>query len=217
MRRRHLLWVVAALLALAGAVILGWQRMDDEAAAREQQLAAEADLRGKAVSTLTGDVRVLRAQLQAAGKTPAVPDPEQAVEDLPERAEVPVSIPGEPGQPGRDGAPGSAGEDGLDGSDGADGTPGADGSPGADGVDGRDGAPGEKGDPGEKGEKGDKGEPGERGPEGPAGASCEDGYSWQTPDYDPDARICRKNGAPPPDSPGLLSSAALDPNRRQYP
>ncbi|MGW0553239.1 hypothetical protein ACWDZ6_03325 [Streptomyces sp. NPDC002926] len=40
------------------------------------------------------------------------------------------------------------------------------------------------------------------------------GYSRQ----DPDALMCRKDGAPPPsDKPGLLSSGTLDPQRRQYP
>jgi hypothetical protein len=216
-RRRHLLWVVAALLALAGAVILGWQRMDDEAVARAQ-LAAEADLRGEAVSTLATDVRELRSQLQAKGVTPAAPDPEQAVEDLPDRAEVPVPIPGPPGPKGDKGDPGKPaptitpadGQSGADGADGADST-----------VPGPMGPPGPQGPPGpDSTVPGPEGPRGERGEQGPPGQSCPEGYSWQTPDYDPYAKVCREDGAPDPEpsrSPGLLSSAALDPSRRQYP
>jgi hypothetical protein len=215
-RRRHLLWIAAALLALTGAVILGWQRMDREAAAREQQLATEADLRGAAVSTLTGDVRVLRAQLQADGQTPAAPDPEQAVDDLPDRARVPVPIPGPSGPPGEKGETGEPGRAAPTITP----VPGASGQPGRDGVDGETvvGPQGPAGPAGPAGPPGEPGAGGEQGPAGPAGQSCPEGYSWQAPAGDPDALVCRKDGAPPPDPdrPGLLS-AALDPSRRQYP
>lgn len=214
MRRRHLLWVIAALLALAGAVILGWQRMDDEAVARAQ-LAAEADLRGEAVSTLAGDVRVLRAQIEAKGETPAAPDPEQAVEGLPDRAEVPVPIPGPPGpkgDPGKPGKPGPTPADGQPGTDGADGVDGSDST-----VPGPAGPQGPEGPTGPQGEPGADGQDGADGADGRDGQACPDGYSWQAPKGDPDALVCRRDGAPPPDSPGLLSSAALDPSRRQYP
>lgn len=218
-RRRHLLWITAALLALTGAVILGWQRMDREAAAREQQLAAEADLRGAAVSTLTGDVRVLRAQLQADGQTPAAPDPEHAVEDLPDRAEVPVPIPGPPGPRGEPGKPAPTpadGRDGVDGTDGSDGQPGADSTvPGPAGPQGPEGPAGPAGATGPQGEAGADGQDGADGRDGQA---CPTGYSWQAPSWDPDALICRRDGAPEPkpERPGLLS-LALDPSRRQYP
>lgn len=205
-RRRHLLWVVAALLALTGTVILGWQRLDDEAAARDQ-LTAEADLRGEAVSTLAGDVRVLRAQIQARGGTPAAPDPSRAVEDLPDRAEVPVPIPGPPGPKGEPGKPAPTpanGRPGVDGTDGSDGRPGADST-----VPGPAGATGPQGEPGADGQDG---------VDGTDGQACPTGYSWQAPASDPDALICRRDGAPEPKpgKPGLLS-AALDPTRRQYP
>jgi outer membrane murein-binding lipoprotein Lpp len=219
-RRRHLLWVAAALLALTGAVILIWQRIDagDQ---RADQLATEADLRGTAVSTLAGDVRELRSQLQAAGEKPAAPDPSRAVEDLPARAEVPVPIPGPPGPKGDPGEPGKDAPT-ITPSPGESGAPGASGAPGRDGetVTGPTGPEGPAGPPGERGEKGETGERGEQGPPGPAGQSCPEGYSWQTPDYDPDALVCRRDGAPPPDEPGNgnggLLSAGLDPQRRQY-
>lgn len=217
-RRRHLLWITAALLALTGAVILGWQRLDDEAAARDQ-LTAEADLRGEAVSTLASDVRVLRAQIQARGGTPAAPDPSRAVEDLPDRAEVPVPIPGPPGPKGDPGKPAPTPADGRPG---ADGTDGSNGQPGADStVPGPAGPQGPEGPAGPAGETGPQGEPGadgQDGTDGTDGQACPAGYFWQTPSWDPDALICRRDGAPEPkpDRPGLLS-AALDPSRRQYP
>ncbi|MER5465934.1 hypothetical protein ABT010_35820 [Streptomyces sp. NPDC002668] len=44
------------------------------------------------------------------------------------------------------------------------------------------------------------------------------GYGWQESKDEPDALVCRKDGAPPPsDKPSLLSSGAPDPQRRQYP
>jgi hypothetical protein len=61
-----------------------WLRIDAEAR-RADALAAEANLRGDAVSVLADDVRVLREQVKAAGKTPAAPDPSRAVDDLPAR------------------------------------------------------------------------------------------------------------------------------------
>ncbi|MET8681439.1 hypothetical protein ABZW18_28640 [Streptomyces sp. NPDC004647] len=43
------------------------------------------------------------------------------------------------------------------------------------------------------------GEHGEQGERGPAGQSCEDGYSRQTPSYDPDARIAEATAQPHPE------------------
>jgi hypothetical protein len=213
-RRWRSLALAAVLLVLSGAVLLVWLRIDSEVEARNA-LAAEANARGDAVSTLATDVRVLRAQIAAKGETPAAPDPGDAVEDLPDRAEVPVPIPGVPGEPGKDGSPGTPGRDGVNGKDG---------QPGADGKDGAPGLPGEKG---ERGEKGDPGEPGRDGTDGRDGAdgadgqNCPDGYSLQPPPDDPNALVCRRDGAPAPEQPGnrrgLLLSLALDPTRRQYP
>lgn len=212
-RRWRTLATAAVLAVLSGAVILVWLRIDAEAT-RTQQVAAEADRRGDAVSTLAGDVRVLRAQIKSRGGTPKAPDPAQAVEGLPHRVEVPVPIPGPQGEPGKPGA------SGQDGAVGAPGTTGQAGSPGATvtGPSGPAGAQGEKGDPGAKGDPGEKGATGER---GPAGASCPEGYSWQPPAGDPDALVCRRDGASAPvqPDPGPTPSTSLlglAPDRRRY-
>ncbi|GAB2732868.1 collagen-like protein [Streptomyces bullii] len=220
------------LVALSGAVVIIWGRIDAEATARQHATAeareavAEANRRGDAVSTLAGDVRALRAQVRSEGEQPVAPDPSDAIKDLPARAEVPVPIPGqkgdpgEPGRPGKDGAPGTPGEDG---SDGAPGEPGAAGEPGQDGAQGPMGPEGPQGPQGEQGppgERGPQGEQGPRGEQGPPGPDCPDGYSLQAPSWDPDALVCRRNGAPDPEpspsSSGLLA-VGLDPYRRQYP
>lgn len=205
----HWRWIAVFcwLLALSGAVVVGWSWYS--------QLADEADKRGTAVSTLASDVRILRAQVKAAGETPRVPDPSQAVEDLETRTRVPVPIPGprgakgEPGQPGPSGSPGQDGEDGTDGSAG---------EPGADGTAGSPGPVGPTGPRGETGPAGQQGERGATGERGPVGPSCPDGYHLEAPAWDPDALVCRKDSAPAPqpsDS-GSPLALALDPTRRQY-
>jgi hypothetical protein len=216
-RRWRSVLLVCTLVALSGAVLIIWSRIDHEAA-RAEQLAAEADRRGEAVSTLATDVRLLRAQVKREGKTPAAPDPADAVDDLPARAEVPVPIPGPPGETG---PPGRPGRDGQDGSDGEAGAPGEDGEPGEAGQDGAPGAAGPQGEQGPRGEQGPQGESGPRGEQGPPGPDCPDGYSLQAPSWDPDALVCRRDGAPDPGpspspSPGPLA-AGLEPYRRQYP
>ncbi|MFB8215004.1 collagen-like protein [Streptomyces anulatus] len=113
-RRRVLVWIAAALLALGGGLAVAFLQID-RAEGRAADLASEADRRGDAVSTLAGDVRTLRAQIRAGGETPAVPDPADAVDDLPARAEVPVPIPGPPGPTGTRGEQGPAGEKGEPG------------------------------------------------------------------------------------------------------
>lgn len=170
-RRWKALGLLAFLLALTGGVLLVYVRVQAEAS-RGDQLAAEADRRGEAVSTLASDVRVLRAQISAQGDTPAAPDPTKAVKDLPARAAVPVPIPGPPGpkgdkgdpgkdaptitpSPGASGAPGQPGADstvpgpqGPQGEPGADSTvPGPSGPPGPPGKDGADGTDGKDGKP----------------------------------------------------------------------
>ncbi|MET9813131.1 hypothetical protein [Streptomyces sp. NPDC006355] len=85
------------------------------------------------------------------------------------------------------------------------------------GATGPAGPAGPAGPQGEPGPQGPQGEPGERGEPGPPGPACPDGYSLQAPTDDPDALICRRDGAPPPDDPGATPQAmALDPQRRQY-
>lgn len=225
--RRVVLWIVAALLFLGGGLGVAFLLIEREADAREQAT-VEADLRGEALSVVAGDVRALRAQVQAGGETPVAPDPTKAVEDLEDRTEVPVPIPGPrgaDGSPGPSGEPGKNGASGVPGTDGAAGSdstvPGPTGPPGADstvpGPAGPTGPVGPQGEPGAVGPQGERGEPGATGATGPAGASCEDGFSWQTPSYDPDARVCRRDGAPDPgESPSASAGAALDPRRLQY-
>ncbi|MFC8433681.1 collagen-like protein [Streptomyces sp. NPDC057253] len=201
--------VLCWLLALSGLAVVGYSWYS--------QLADEADLRGQAVSTLAGDVRVLRAQVQAAGETPKAPDPSKAVADLDERTRVPVPIPGPRGPQGDPGQPGPSGSPGQNGTDGSVGTPGSTGATGPAGPAGPAGPPGPQGDPGPTGPQGEQGATGERGPAGP---SCPDGYSLQAPANDPDALVCRRDGAPAPqptDNSGGLLSMGLDPSRRQYP
>ena len=209
-RARHGLWTLAAVLFLGGAAAVAWLLVDRAELA--DRLEREANLRGEAVSTLAGDVRALRAQVEGEGGTPVAPDPTKAVENLPDRAEVPVPIPGPPGPRGAPGADAptitpSPGPPGAAGADGADST--VPGPQGPQGIPGADSTV-----PGLRGERGEKGEPGEQGPAGPP---CPTGYSLQAPSYDPDALVCRKDGAPDPDpgngNGGLL---ALDPTRRQY-
>jgi len=207
-RRWKPIALLAFLLALTGAVLLVYVRVQAEAS-RADQLAAEADLRGDAVSTLAGDVRVLRAQIKAKGGTPAAPDPSKAVKDLPNRAEVPVPIPGPPGPKGDKGDPGKAAptitpSPGASGAAGVTGPQGPQGEPGADST-----VPGPSGPPGRDGSDG---------ADGRDGQTCPDGYSLQAPSYDPDALVCRKDGAPDP-SPGNGNgplAAGLDPTRREY-
>lgn len=214
--RRVLLWIVAALLFLGGGLGVAFLLIEREAGLREQAT-VEADLRGEALSVVAGDVRALRAQVEAGGETPVAPDPSKAVEDLEDRIEVPVPIPGPrgaDGSPGPSGSPGKTGASGVPGVVGPSGLPGAVGATGPAGPAGPAGVQGEPGVAGPQGAQGPKGDTGEQ---GPSGASCEDGYSWQTPSYDPDARVCRRDGAPDPsESPSPSSAAALDPRRLQY-
>lgn len=223
-RNRRLLLLTAVLLVLGGGVALSLILIGREADAR-RELATEADLRGTAVSTLAGDVRALREQVLGEGEIPVAPDPTTAVEDLPDRAEVPVPIPGPrgaDGSPGPSGPPGKTGASGASGAPGADSTvPGPSGPAGADstvpGPAGPAGPQGVQGEPGAMGPQGERGETGATGATGPSGASCEDGYSWQTPSWDPDARVCRRDGAPDPsESPSLSALPGLDPRRLQY-
>lgn len=202
---------VCAIVALSGIAWATWHRLD----ASDRNYAAavvEADKRGDAVSVLAGDVRALREQVKAQGETPVAPDPTTAVKDLPDRAEVPVPIPGARGATGASGEPG---EPGASGSPGRDGSSGPSGAPGAVGPTGPQGVQGE---PGVAGQDGKDGVDGRDGVDGEDGQACPDGYSLQAPDYDPDALVCRRDGAPDPsDSPSPSSPLAvgLDP-RREY-
>lgn len=150
--------------------------------------------------------------------------------------------PGSRGEPGRglvgpQGPPGPSGEPGKTGRDGANatGTPGKPGQPGtpgkagANGTNGKGGAPGQdstiQGPPGAGGPPGPAGPPGadgQNGADGKNGQTCPDGYSLQPPADDPDALVCRRDGAPDPTPTPSPSGSGplnlgLDPTRRQYP
>jgi outer membrane murein-binding lipoprotein Lpp len=196
------------LVALTGAVMLGRAQIDG-ANQRADGLAAEADKRGSAVSTLATDVRKLRAQVKAAGGTPVAPDPTRAVDNLGDRAQVPVPIPGPPGPPGPPGAPGKDAPT-VTPSPGSPGQPGATGAPGQPGAT-VTGPPGPAGPAGPAGQDGKDGADGRDGTDGQDGQTCPDGYSLQAPSWDPDALVCRRDGAPQP-SPtggGLLGLGVL--------
>jgi outer membrane murein-binding lipoprotein Lpp len=209
-RRRYLLWIVAALLFLGGGLALAFLQID-RAQQRGDQLAAEADLRGEAVTTLATDVRTMRSQIQAMGGTPAAPDPAKAVEGLPDRAEVPVPIPGPPGPKGDKGDKGDVGPTATPspGPSGAAGQAGSDST-----VPGPAGPKGDTGPVGPAGPPGADGQDGANGKDGADGQTCPAGYSLQAPPDDPDALVCRRDGAEPPSSSsgarkGLLGLGAL--------
>lgn len=221
-RRWRPIALVFWLVALSGAIVIMWGRLDAEAARADRTAAdavAEADRRGAAVNILAQDVRVLREQVEDGGETPAVPDPSEAVEDLEDRARVPVPIPGprgpqgEPGETGPTGAPGRSGKDGTDGQDGV----GETGPSGPAGAPGKQGDPGAAGPQGEPGPAGPQGEQGPRGEAGRDGQTCPDGYSLQAPPWDEAALVCREDGAPPPNpDPSSPLAVALIPGRREY-
>lgn len=212
-RRWRSLALVCTLVALAGAVLIIWTRISTEAD-RADQLAAEADRRGTAVTTLATDVRTLRAQVKAAGRTPAAPDPSKAIAGLADRARVPVPIPGPPGSTGPQGKPGPAGPSGSPGKTGAAGSNGKDGADSA--VSGPAGPAGPAGPPGKDGRDGTNGQDGADGTDGKNGQTCPDGYSLQPPADDPDALVCRRDGAPSPEpSPTTSPPAVLAPDRRR--
>lgn len=209
--------LLAFLLALTGAVLLVYVRVQAEAT-RADQLAAEANLRGTAVSTLAGDVRALRQQVRAKGGTPVAPDPTKAVKDLHDRAQVPVPIPGPPGPQGPKGDPGSPAPT-ITPSPGASGKPGTDSTvPGPQGPQGPQGEPGAAGPQGEPGAQGEQGPQGDRGATGPApsGWTYTDGSGATyecTPDGDGSTHYtCRQTSGgstPTPQSKNLLGMAGL--------
>lgn len=123
---------------------------------------------------------------------------------------------GPPGPTGASGKPGEKGDKGDTGDEGVDGVT-VTGSPGTNGAPGVAGPPGPQGEPGPAGPQGEPGPQGPAGEAGPAGQSCPEGYSWQTPSYDPYAVVCRQDGAPDPEpGNGSPQAVGLDPFRRVY-
>lgn len=203
-RRRADLWF--ALAAAVGIAALAWVVIT------MQQLSH--DLR------TANDARDLLAhQVQQLGEKPVAGPPGS-------RGEPGQSVTGPPGPKGDTGPTGPVGPLGPIGPSGAPGKNGINGANGVGlpGVSGSDGATGQQGPQGESGATGPQGPQGDTGPAGPQGdkgdpgPNCPDGYSLQAPGYDPDALVCRKDGAPQPSRKkgGGLLSLALDPSRRQY-
>lgn len=198
-RREDARFAVFAVLVLAGFVLLAlW------------------------VQGLAQDRDALARQVQQLGGTPVAGPPGLRGEP----GEPGVGVTGSPGPRGEKGekgdpgepaptltpSPGATGPRGLQGEPGVSVT-GPSGPPGPTGATGPQGVQGEQGIPGEKGEKGDTGE------QGPAGPECREGYSPQVPSWDPDALVCRRDGAPDPEEPGNgggPQAAALDPRRMLY-
>lgn len=183
------------LIALTGVVVvvfLGWLALQ--------------------VVSLSGDLRtaneardLLARQVQGLGEKPIAGPPGSRGEPG-ESITGPRGPQGDPGPPGPTGPSGPPGEDGQDGDDGAAGV----GSPGPSGDPGTDGQAGPPGPQGEPGPAGPQGEPGPPGEDGRDGQTCPDGYSLQPPPDDPDALVCRRDGAPAPQKGrGLLGLGML--------
>lgn len=198
-RRADLWFALGAVVALT---VLAWVVITMQALSHDLRTANDAR-------------DALASQVQKLGAKPVAGPPGS-------RGEAGQSITGPKGDTGPQGPTGPAGPTGpvgptgSAGRTGTDGTTGTDGQPGtvgATGPAGPAGPAGPQGEPGPAGAQGEKGETGERGP------ACPDGYSLQTPSYDPDALVCRKDGAPDPGGdPGNApqASGALDPRRTQY-
>ncbi|MGW7076629.1 collagen-like protein [Streptomyces sp. NPDC054866] len=221
-RRWRTVFLVCVLVALCGVAALLWARID-AGDRRADRLAAEADRRGEAVSTLARDVRTLRAQVRSHGDTPAAPDPADAVEDLLSR--VRVRVPGSPGatgsqgekgtpgqggrqgdqgESGEAGEPGQAGAEGADGADGANGERGLEGPAGAAGPPGSNGADGADGADGTNGSDGAGGASGPEGPAGPAGPRGERGPQGEAGDAGPNCPDGYSLQQPPGDPDALI-------------
>ncbi|MGW2505055.1 collagen-like protein [Streptomyces sp. NPDC001588] len=222
-RARHLLWIVTALLALGGGLALAFILIDRQAQ-RADLMTDEAARRGTAVSTLAGDVRALRAQVRAEGRTPVAPDPSRAVSNLKDRTEVPVPIPGPVGPTGKPaptvtGPSGPAGPSGHAGQDGADSTvPGPSGQPGPAGAQGPAGEPGKDGTDGRDGQDG-RPPAGWTWQYGGVSYACRpvDDFDPVTPRYACDATDPNPGPNPSDNAPSPMpQTAALDPHRRQY-
>lgn len=148
----------------------------------------------------------LARQVQQLGASPIAGEPGSRGAVGPAGPSGPSGPPGPTGPPGNDGSPGAVGKTGSPGATGPAGQPGSSGAPGSPGEAGSDGAQGPAGPAGPQGEQGEQGPQGDRGPAGP---NCPDGYSLQAPSWDPDALVCRKDGAPDPTPKGPLGLSAL--------
>lgn len=194
-------WRRGDVLAVFGALLLGaavaWILLSIQAMNRDLK---EKD---SAIAALSQQVRDL------GGKPVSGP-----------RGEPGPAVTGPAGPQGKTGPTGPPGPSGAPGKNGKNGAAGATGEPGAVGATGPAGAAGPPGPQGATGPQGERGEPGPQGVQGEPGPACPGGYHLEAPAYDPDALVCRRDGAPQPsDDPGKsggMQSVALDPQRRQY-
>jgi len=191
-------WLVVAALAIGFAILL---LIMYDLTGRISNSEQTSESRQTAIDLLADDVRTLRQQVEDTGHEPAVPDPGDRVEDIPD-VEVregpagdrgpagPPGVAGPTGPPGPTGGTGSQGDQGLPGATGSEGQPGTPGEPGTDGEPGATGPqggtgpqgpagePGPEGAPGPSGPQGEPGEPGEPGPDGEPGTDGEPPQSW---------------------------------------
>lgn len=164
------------------------------------------------LQSLSRDLRIsneardaLARQVQQLGEKPVAGPPGS-------RGDPGQSVVGPRGATGPSGARGPSGATGKTGSKGDTGAS-ATASPGATGPQGPSGAQGAPGPAGPAGQDG------QDGTDGQDGQTCPDGYSLQSPSYDEDALVCRRDGAPDPtpsDTSSTPQTVALDPNRRVY-
>jgi hypothetical protein len=197
-------WRRGDALALAAAVVLGLIMAGILISVRSLQVELRA----------ANEARdQLAAQVERMGGDPVAGPPGS-------RGEPGRSIEGPPGPSGPPGDPGPTGPAGPAGSPGPTGPSGSPGASGTDGVGtvGPSGPPGPAGPAGPTGPAGPQGEPGPAGQDGADGRdgvdgkdgqACPDGYSLQPPKDDPDALVCRRDGAPQPDNGGSLLGSAL--------
>lgn len=191
-------WRRGDAVALAGALVLGvvvaWVVLTVQSVSGQLQDANAAR------DALARQVQQLGAK-PVAGPPGSRGDPGKSVRG----PRGPSGSPGPTGPPGGDGDAGKSGVSGKTGQAGASGSPGPAGANGSDGNNGTDGQDGVQGPAGPEGPAGPQGETGDR---GPAGAACPDGYSLQVPSYDPDALVCRRDGAPQPNTPDPTPNAS---------
>lgn len=202
-RRRADVWF--ALAAVACVAALAWVVITMQSLSHDLRTANDAR-------------DALASQVERLGGKPVAGPPGSRGESI-TGPRGPKGESGEPGKPGPSGSPGPEGDDGDDGEPGSDGTDGVGetGPTGASGADGAAGPPGPAGEPGPAGPQGEQGPAGDNGADGRDGQNCPDGYSLQPPASDPDALVCRRDGAPQPEEPeNSPQNAALDPQRRQY-
>lgn len=213
-------WRRGDAAAVAGALVLGavmaWIVLTVQHLGGQLQDANSArDLLARQVQTLGGK--------PVAGPPGSRGDPGRTVRG-------PAGPRGATGPAGPEGSAGPAGQSGAKGPAGAAGAAGKDGASGSDGAAGADGAAGKDGTAGQPGPQGPQGEPGPAGPAGPAGKdgangtdgapgrdgqTCPVGYSLQAPPGDPDALVCRRDGAPAPQPPRTAAPPALAPERKR--